>query len=204
MWLVVATCSFVVGAVAGGLAYFYFGENLPEDIPTEISGTEQDLEDETDEAELDIEEWLEYENEEMGYQFSYPADWYTLTENLNPPPPSTIMVASVSQDDVTSGSVYSSFFVYARDPGGQTLEDHEEILSLIDDGYTKTETMVSGQEAVRLERRIHELDTGGWVYTFCGDTLYRITWGGTSVGIFEKYEETLDMILDSFTFTGDC
>jgi hypothetical protein len=146
------------------------------------------------------EDWQTYTNDTYGYELQYPSDWYYIPDAMSgPPPPATAFFANTEQ---ISGIDYASFFVYVGIPDVSTLDEISEVVLLVEDGYTKTDTTVDGYSAVKLERRTHPSDTGGSIYVINGDYMYRIIWGGTSVAVFEAHEDTLDEIIESFKFTG--
>ncbi len=181
--------------VAGGVAAIYLvNKNSKETkVATKTSTSSADRVDST------TINWQTYNNSKYGYRVKYPKDWYFHPNACCPPPPAAITISNLAEDKITTN--YVTFNVIVDLAMGRTLDNYEEIASLVADGYTKTSVTISNETGVKLVRTTHPADTGGWIYLKHNDTIYRLTWGGTNQTIYATHEETLQRILDTFTFT---
>ena len=184
-----------VAVVAGGVATFYLiNKNSKATKVTTTPSTSSAKK--VDSATVG---WQTYNNDQYGYKVKYPKDWYFHPNACCPPPPAAITISNLSEDKITNE--YVTFNVIVDPSLGRTLDNYEEIASLVADGYTKTAVTLSGEAGVKLERHAHPMDTGAWIYSKHNDTIYRLTWGGTNPAIYQPHEKTLLKIVDTFTLT---
>jgi len=182
-------------AAAGGVATFYLiNKNSKE--PKVSTGASTSSAKKVDSATVG---WQTHDNDKYGYQVKYPKDWYFHPNACCPPPPTAITISNVPEDKINTE--YVTFHVIVDPSMGRTLDNYEEIASLVADGYSKTAVTLSGEAGVKLERHTHPMDTGGLIYLKHNDTIYRLTWGGTDPTIYPPHEKTLLKIVNSFTFT---
>lgn len=192
--IVILVAILVVEVVTvGGMATVYLmNKTSKSDVSTEIStGSAQAV----NKATLN---WQIYTNDRYGYSVKYPKDWYYRADFCCPPPPTAIMISNVPDNKTLD---YAIFDVIVDPAMGRTLDNYEEVTSLVADGYKKTQITVSGEPAVKLERHTHPADNGGTIYVKHNDIIYRLSWGGTSQTVFQTHKNTLEKIVNSFTFT---
>ncbi|MFH0952266.1 MAG: hypothetical protein V1838_03690 [Patescibacteria group bacterium] len=146
----------------------------------------------------DISDWQIYTNNNYHYQIAYPADWSYLPDAMSgPPPPVTAVFSNVND---TSLLPYASLNLVVSDLMGETLDTWGEIESLEADGYERSNIMVSGQTAVRLERHSHIMDSGATIYMTKDNYIYRLVWGATDPDTYTAYEDIAEAMAASFTF----
>ena len=183
--------------LAGGLIW-YFGFKK-ETVNQKINLNYAPVSNKNSEANTNTNnDWLVFTNNNYNFSFSYPTDWYYIPDAMSgPPPPVTTFFASTAQ---TAGNDYSSFFIYATDLMGESLDTWSEIQLLEDDGYIKSDITVDGEAAVRLERNTHPSDTGATIYVAKGDYMYRIIWGSTTQVLDQANSAIQEQMADSFKF----
>lgn len=147
---------------------------------------------------IDISSWQTYTNNNYHYQISYPEDWFYIPDAMSgPPAPVTAFFSNVEKTNILP---YASFNILVSEMIEQTLDEHGEVVSLIADGYEKSDLILSGQPAVRLERDSHIMDSGASIYVAKDGYVYRLVWGATEPETYLPYEEICEAIAASFTF----
>lgn len=190
--LIVILIIILAGLVGGG-AYYYVkyqqARSQAEITPSQTATEEAD----------ETASWQLYENNTYGYKIRYPHTWYIHQEGYNPPPPASIMIASVPEGQ-TSGN-YASLMISSLPADGDTLETNAEIQSLESQGYTKTLMTLSGQPAVKLANPSSP-EEGNSIYCIYNDTIYKLNWGATKKSLYLSLSDIYDKMIETFSFNG--
>lgn len=191
--------------LAGGLGYYFAfykkaakNTNLVTNTVTNLNVNVAVNQNANTDTAADTSDWQVFTNNNYHYRISYPKDWYYIANAMTgPPPPAIAFFANVKDTGVLP---YASLNILVTELGEETLASWQEIESLAADGYIKTETIVSGQPAVRLERHTHAMDTGATIYVAKDGNMYRLVWGATQPATYEVNKKTAVAMADSFKF----
>jgi len=168
--IVIVIIVLVVLAAGGGTVYLVSKNRseqtrsnetvTPEAPPTEVA------------SQIPVENWQTYKNDKYKYVVKYPETWYFHKTGYGPPPPTAVLFANVPEGQVAGK--YSSFEISVDSAMGRTLDNYEEIASLVSQGYQKSQTTVNGRAAIRVEdtdtQNTKVVDT----YLKYGDSIYRL------------------------------
>jgi hypothetical protein len=183
-------------ALGGGTIYYFGLARAPK---KEAKVSQQDgvpSSSATDE----LSDWQEYNNERYYYKVKYPKDWYFIKEGYSPPPPTSILLSSISVSFPSAGIRYMSAGIDVDKALGRTLENYEEITSLKSQYYQETRLTVGGEPAVKLSVPDPNSAEPIYVYIQHKDYIYRIVWNDLTEE-FMQDRKLFEKILISFTFT---
>ena len=142
--------------------------------------------------------WKEYNNQKYHYIIKYPHDWYFHQTGFNPPPPTVIHLANVSEEKTSSPHVSVEVFVDQKQ--GRTLDNYQEIQNLISQGFVARELKVSGAKALLIDNLGNTGDQAN-LYIDHGDYIYRLGWNGTHPDVKSQFKDTCLKIIASIKFT---
>ncbi|MFH1367007.1 MAG: hypothetical protein ABIH38_03390 [Patescibacteria group bacterium] len=192
----------ILGVIAaGGLGYYFAFYKKAEKSTNLTTNSEVNLnvnQNANTNTAVDTADWQTFANNNFHYQILYPENWYYIPDAMTGPPPPALAFFSNVED--TSKLPYASFNIVVSDLMEETLGTWGEISSLEADGYTKTEIILSGQPAVRLERHSHSMDSGAFIYVAKEGYMYRLVWGATEPATYETYKDMAEAMAASFKF----
>ena len=191
----------LVVLVAGGLTWyfaFYQKANNNADLVTNSAANINLNNNLNANVPVDATDWQTYTNNNYHYQISYPEDWNYIDDAMSgPPAPVTAFFANTNDTGILP---YASLNILVSENSDETLAMNAEIISLADDGYTKTNMTLAGENAVKLERHTLESDTGATIYVIKDNYLYRLVWGATAKATYEDNSGILSAMANSFKF----
>lgn len=186
--IIVVAIAVVILIGAGGAAYYFMGQK-PANLLVSSSQSNE------------THDWQEYINPKYDYKIKYPPDWFFHKTGYNPPPPTSIELSNV---DEALGEVGNEIRLEVTSlPGpGESLESNAEIKSLVGDGFSKQEIIISGEKAIRLEKKNDEGGVETLIYVYHQGNVYRFVWNLWNSEINRLYQGLLEKIISTFTFTN--